>query len=127
MSVFNNIRTMHNKFNFIPADKPQILPPLLQQFRIDFIQEEMDELVEATHNKDIEEIIDALIDIMVVAAGTLDLMGCDSQAHWDEVHHCNMRKVHASIDNKSKRGLVDMDLVKPAGWTGPDHRRILDE
>ena len=127
MSIFKNIRAMHAKFHFTRYETPRILPHKLQQFRIDFIQEELDELKVATKENDMLEVVDALIDIMVVAAGTLDLMGVDGQAHWNEVHWCNMNKQRATQDKMSKRGSVDMDLVKPDGWVGPDHGRIIND
>ena len=39
-----------------------------------------------------EEIVDALIDLCVVAIGTLDAYGVNSYKAWDEVHAANMNK-----------------------------------
>ena len=47
------------------------------EFRIDFLQEELDETSGALVNTDAEEIVDGLIDLCVVAIGTLDAFGVD--------------------------------------------------
>lgn len=122
MSIFKDLRTMHKKFGFEPNKEPDFLPDEYMEFRVEFVQEEFIELVKAVANKDLPETIDALIDIMVVAAGTLDLMGVDSQKHWDEVHFCNMQKQVGVTKRK-----FGADLMKPHGWKGPNHQRILEE
>ena len=47
------------------------------EFRIKFIREELMETEAALTNDDAEEIVDGLIDICVVAIGTLDAFGVD--------------------------------------------------
>ena len=37
-----------------------------------------------------EEVVDGLIDLCVVAIGTLDALGVDPYRAWDEVHKANM-------------------------------------
>ena len=44
-------------------------------FRVAFLKEEFDETFKATGEKDAEEIVDGLIDLCVVAIGTLDAIG----------------------------------------------------
>ena len=44
-------------------------------FRLDFIEEEFDETQKAVIENDPEEIVDGLIDLCVVAIGTLDACG----------------------------------------------------
>ena len=127
MSIFKNIRAMHAKYGFEPRETPGLLSKKQMDFRVDFIEEEFDELIRANLRNDLPETIDALIDIMVVCAGTLDLMGCDGQAHWNEVHWANMKKEVATADNPSKRGAKELDLVKPEGWEPPDHVRIIND
>ena len=90
------------------------------KFRIEFLQEELDETREAHIVKDPEEIVDGLIDLCVVAIGTLDAYGVDPYKAWDEVLKANMQK---SVGKKSTRPnpLGVPDLVKPDNWEGPDH------
>jgi predicted HAD superfamily Cof-like phosphohydrolase len=71
---------------------------------------------------------DALIDLVYVALGTADLMGLPWEKMFEEVQRANMAKERAkSADEsmaKTGRGHV-LDVVKPAGWTPPDHLPIL--
>jgi len=91
------------------------------KFRIEFLQEELDETREAHIVKDPEEIVDGLIDLCVVAIGTLDAYGVDPYKAWDEVLKANMQK---SVGKKSTRPnpLGVPDLVKPEDWEAPSHK-----
>ena len=91
------------------------------KFRIEFLQEELDETREAHVVKDPEEIVDGLIDLCVVAIGTLDAYGVDPYKAWDEVLKANMQK---SVGKKSTRPnpLGVPDLVKPEDWEAPSHK-----
>jgi fructose-1,6-bisphosphatase/inositol monophosphatase family enzyme len=75
----------------------------------------------AAKNNDAEEIVDALIDLCVVAIGTLDAYGVNAYKAWDEVHAANMSKeVGIKASRPNPLGLPD--LVKPEGWTAPSHK-----
>ena len=63
------------------------------KFRIAFLHEELEETETASKSLDAEEIVDGLIDLCVVAIGTLDAFGVDSHTAWDEVLHANLKKV----------------------------------
>ena len=91
------------------------------KFRIEFLQEELDETREAHMVKDPEEIVDGLIDLCVVAIGTLDAYGVDAYKAWDEVLKANMQK---EVGKKSTRPnpLGVPDLVKPDNWEAPSHK-----
>lgn len=89
-------------------------------FRINFIQEELNELRHAELNRNNEEIVDALIDICVVAIGTLDAFGIDAYQAWDEVWNANMKKyVGKKAERPNPMGLPD--LAKPDDWVPPSH------
>lgn len=88
------------------------------EFRINFLQEELDELKSNKHNP--EEIVDALIDLCVVAIGTLDCFDVDSHAAWDEVLQANMNKT-PGVKATRPNPLGLPDLIKPAGWKAPSH------
>ena len=89
-------------------------------FRVDFLREELEETEAALVNMDAEEIVDGLIDLCVVAIGTLDAFGVDPYKAWDEVLQANMAK---EVGEKPSRPnpLGVPDLVKPEGWTAPSH------
>lgn len=87
------------------------------EFRISFLQEELDEMKTA---KNADDVVDALIDLCVVAIGTLDAFDCDSNEAWDRVHTANMAKeVGIKASRPNPLGLPD--LIKPEGWTAPTH------
>ena len=90
------------------------------KFRLRFLQEELGEMAVACDEKNPEEVVDALIDLCVVAIGTLDAFGIDANEAWNEVHSANMAKEPGVKDSRpNPLGLPD--LIKPEGWTGPDH------
>lgn len=90
------------------------------QFRIDFLQEELNELSAAKSEGNSEDVVDALIDLCVVAIGTLDAFSVDSHKAWDRVLEANMNKrVGVKASRPNPLGLPD--LVKPEGWTAPHH------
>lgn len=90
------------------------------RWRADFIQEELEELEDAIVNKDPEEIVDALIDIIVVSLGTLNLLQVDTQKAWDEVLRANLNKIVG--EKHSRPNLFGFpDLIKLSDWTPPNH------
>lgn len=91
------------------------------EFRIDFLKEELDETEAALINTDAEEIVDGLIDLCVVAIGTLDAYGVDPYKAWDEVLYANMRK-NVGVKSTRPNPLGVPDLVKPDDWEAPSHK-----
>ena len=90
------------------------------EFRIDFLREELDETEAALVSMDSEEIVDGLIDLCVVAIGTLDAFGVDPYKAWDEILRANLSKeVGVKPERPNPMGLPD--LIKPDDWEGPDH------
>ena len=87
------------------------------EFRIKFLQEELDEMRDATNA---EDVVDALIDLCVVAIGTLDSFKIDSHVAWNNVLEANMnKKVGIKASRPNPLGLPD--LIKPEGWIAPSH------
>jgi predicted HAD superfamily Cof-like phosphohydrolase len=116
-----DIAEMHSKYgvNSVVNEMDKETLQKFLQFRISFLQEELDELKANTDNP--EEIVDACIDLCVVAIGTLDAFGIDSHQAWNEVFQANMKKeVGVKATRPNPLGLPD--LIKPDGWEGPDHR-----
>ena len=91
---------------------------LFLEFRANFLQEELDELKANMDNP--EEIVDALIDLCVVAIGTLDTYGVDAHRAWDEVLTANMNK-RVGVKEGRPNPLGLPDLMKPEGWEPPSH------
>ena len=121
-----DIEDMHRKFgvhdwvdNQIKEGNSEKLQEFLQ-FRMRFLYEELSEMDIAMTERNPEEIVDALIDLCVVAIGTLDSFGVDAYKAWDSVHNANMAK-EPGVKETRPNPLGLPDLIKPDGWTGPDH------
>lgn len=116
-----DIQEMQTKYGVVEwvEKNPEKLKQFLE-FRIDFLREELAETETALISMDSEEIVDGLIDLCVVAIGTLEAFGVDSYKAWDVVHKANMEKeVGVKATRPNPLGLPD--LVKPEGWTAPSH------
>jgi predicted HAD superfamily Cof-like phosphohydrolase len=90
------------------------------EFRLKFLAEELNETTLAFESKDPEEIVDGLIDLCVVAIGTLDAFDVDAYKAWDQVHNANMAK-EPGVKESRPNPLGLPDLIKPEGWNGPSH------
>jgi predicted HAD superfamily Cof-like phosphohydrolase len=120
-----DIYDMHTKFGVrevvekIAAEDPAKLKTYLK-FRLDMLQEELNEAQKAFAEADSDGIVDAIIDLSVFAIGTLDAFNVDAYEAWDRVYEANMAKepgVKASRPNP----FGFPDLIKPEGWTAPTH------
>jgi len=144
---------MHEKFGVHAAVEALDNDKLKKfiEFRLKFLQEELNEAQSAysqletletlsldreARETEVEkcgdDIVDAMIDLCVVAIGTLNAMGVDAYEAWERVHAANMAKeVGIKASRPNPLGLPD--LVKPAGWVAPSHldnlglfRRFID-
>lgn len=117
-----DIHDMQTKFGTRDAvekmDKEKLRTFL--KFRLDFLNEELTETKNALENADPEEIVDGLIDLCVVAIGTLDAYGVDAYDAWDEVLDANMAK-EPGVKEGRPNPLNLPDLIKPADWMPPSH------
>ena len=84
------------------------------------MEEELFEIRKGLNDKNPEEIVDGLVDLCVIAIGTLDLFGIDSHKAWTEVFKANMNK-EVGIKPSRPNPLGLPDLIKPEGWQGPTH------
>jgi predicted HAD superfamily Cof-like phosphohydrolase len=120
-----DIHDMHTKFGVRNAVEKfdSVMLRTFLRFRLDFLHEELGETEKAAQAGiplDSEEVVDGLIDLCVVAIGTLDALGVDPHKAWDEVHKANMSK-EVGIKESRPNPLGLPDLIKPEGWVGPDH------
>jgi predicted HAD superfamily Cof-like phosphohydrolase len=120
--VYTDIIEMHKKFGIsnIESD-PARLSAEEKEFRVKALTEELAEFITA---ETLEDDIDAIIDLVVFALGTLERMGVDFYAHWNIVMAANMAKEICGEAKKSKRGFA-FDLCKPKGWQPPNHALLL--
>jgi len=120
--MFREVNNMHKFFGVTKAvskmDKEQLAK--LLEFRLSMLTEEYLETIDAHKAQDAEEVVDGLVDILVVAVGTLDLMGVDVGRAWNTVMNCNVTK-EPGVKPSRPNPLGLPDLIKPPGWVGPDH------
>jgi predicted HAD superfamily Cof-like phosphohydrolase len=98
------------------------------QFRLSFLEEELNETrVAASGEKlDAEEVVDGLIDLCVVAIGTLDAFGVNAYLAWNAVYEANMNK-EVGVKEGRPNPLNMPDLIKPKmethgfDWIPPSH------
>jgi predicted HAD superfamily Cof-like phosphohydrolase len=85
---------------------------------INLIDEEHQELLEATLSEDRIEQLDALIDILVVTIGAIHSFGADAEGAWKEVMATNFAKIDKETGKVRKR--EDGKVLKPVGWVPPE-------
>ena len=117
------IEEMHEKFGFkeVIADFTKEQHQGHLDLRLNMIQEEYFELCEAVDNKDAEETVDALIDIIVFAIGTLDLFDVDIDKAYSGVMQANLQK-NKGVKPGRPNPMGFPDLIKPEGWVAPSHK-----
>ncbi len=121
IDMLMDIAEFHTKFEIPRPQHPELLPVEDMGFRVSFLFEEMQELVDAFEEDNLEEQFDALIDLVYVALGTAWMLGVPFGEGWARVHQANMKKERATseYDGRSKR-MHKLDVVKPEGWVKPD-------
>ena len=115
----NEMQTKYGVHDWIKKASPDQKLEYLK-FRAEFLKEELTELDNAIYHADSEEIVDALIDLCVVAIGTLDSFQVDGHKAWNEVLKANMNK-QVGVKEGRPNPLGLPDLTKPEDWEAPDH------
>jgi predicted HAD superfamily Cof-like phosphohydrolase len=114
---YTNVKDFHLAFGQRVGETPSVPEDINErELRIDLLEEEFNEYMEAEKNSDIVEIADALADIIYIACGTAVSYGIPLDKIFDEVHRSNMAKL---VDGKVLRR-EDGKVQKPVGWTAPD-------
>ncbi len=119
-----DISDMHKKFGVHAwvrknKDNKELMKKFLD-FRLKFLEEELNETISAVKEGDAEEVVDGLIDLCVVAIGTLDSFEAMSYQAWNSVHKANMSK-EPGVKESRPNPLGLPDLIKPKDWKGPEH------
>jgi predicted HAD superfamily Cof-like phosphohydrolase len=118
-NMVEDIEAFHKKFRLSYTGKPRALTKGMSDFRVGFMEEELDEYKHAVKKKDLEGQFDALIDLIYVALGTAYIQGFDFEEGWRRVQEANMSKMRVENAADSKRK-SSYDVIKPEGWTPPD-------
>ena len=123
--MIGNVYEFHQKFELPLAKDDQLTGNQeAEQFRLKFLQEELQELADALALGDRVAAFDALLDLAYVTYGTALWLGVDPtqwHAGMHAVHTANMAKVRVLGGFDSKRG-SRWDVKKPVGWVGPEAR-----
>lgn len=119
LSYQDQLIAFKNKYAIPMAVVPIRGDKLLHDFKMGHLYEELNELSNAYEDNDVEEMADALVDLVYVAIGYAVELGYNFDALWQEVHKANMNKIRTGVKADSKRGST-YDIIKPEGWTPPD-------
>lgn len=128
-TFFDDVGVFHAKFN-LPVTGVVVcgLPtPEVLEYRTKFLQEELQEFIDAGANNDLAGMLDALVDLAWVAMGTAHYLGAPFNEAWAEVRRANMAKVlKTEADPTHKRGVVER-IFKPAWWVPPRIAEIINQ
>lgn len=97
----------------------------LRKLRRNLLKEELNEYLNGEDQSDLVETVDGLLDVIVIAWGTLLAYVGEEKARAAaaEVVRSNLSKVDGSLGPIQRRG--DGKIIKPKGWTAPDIARVL--
>lgn len=117
-----DIRVMHHHYGVKDwVDNANVYQKKeLLKLRMRMLTEEYAETMNAYLEGDAEETIDGLIDLCVIAIGTLDIVNVDAQAAWKEVLRANLGK-NVGVKSGRPNPLGLPDLNKPDDWVAPNH------
>lgn len=119
---YEDVKDFHKAFEQRVGEYPAIPEDVNErELRINLLEEEFNEYLQAEEDADLVEIADALADLIYIACGTAVSYGIPLDKVFEEVHRSNMAKL---IDGKVLRR-VDGKVQKPEGWTPPDIKSIL--
>ena len=106
---------MHEVFGHPVTNTPTKLTEERAKIRASFMQEELEEFLEATT---VEDQYDALIDLIYFAFGTFAEMGVRPDKGFEIVNNANMAKLFPDGKPRFREG--DGKILKPEGWQAPE-------
>ena len=98
MSNFEDVKRFMETFGQMVRTKPQFPDEKTMRLRFDLIKEELNELEKAMKEKNLQEVADALTDILYVTYGAGCAYGINLDKCFKEVQRANMSK----LDNNGK-------------------------
>ena len=110
---WKKVREFHEKFGHPKSDKPIFMNSERAKIRCSWMLEEINEFIEAS---DIVDQVDAMIDLIYFALGTMVEIGVKPDKIFDIVHNANMSKLWSdSLPHYDKNGKT----IKPSIWNDP--------
>ena len=116
MSNFKDVKTFMKAFRQEVKTKADFPNNKITQLRYDLIKEELDELEKAMKTNDLNEVADALTDILYVTYGAGHAYGIDLDKCFVEVQKSNMSKLNKDgkpIYNEKGKVMKGPDYFKP--------------
>lgn len=120
---FYMVKDFHKAFGHPVSESPKFMQPERACKRYKWMKEEIDEFITATEDGDIYEQVDAMIDTIYFALGTLVEIGVNPEPIFNIVQKANMSKLW---DDGKPRYNEDGKVIKPKGWIDP-HESIKRE
>lgn len=112
--AWEDVRKFHITFDHPYENKPTLIDQERSASRASWMNEEIEEFLEATT---VVDKADAMIDLIYFALGTLVELGVRPQAIFDIVQQANMSKVW---EDGSVHRREDGKVMKPPGWVAPE-------
>ena len=115
MTNFKSVKKFMETFGQEIKEKASFPDDKITSLRYDLIKEELEELKEAMHNKDIKEVADALTDILYVTYGAGHAFGINLDKCFKEVQNSNMSKLGSDgkpIYNDKGKVMKEPDYFK---------------
>ena len=116
MSNFEKVKKFMQTFGQEVKPKASFPSEKIIKLRYELIEEELSELKTAMEDKDIQEIADALTDILYVAYGAGHAYGIDLDKCFEEVQNSNMSKLgedNKPIYNENGKVMKGPNYFKP--------------
>jgi hypothetical protein len=102
---------------------PRFPTRLSRQRKLAATEHWREEIKEFEDAETLADEIDACLDLAWLAIGRAIETGADVPAHWGEIVRANMTRVRGQSPKRPNS--QGYDAVKPEGWVGPDHERII--
>lgn len=115
--AYFQVRDFHKAFNVPVADAPTFMGEERAKARMSWVEEEMNEFLEA---ETVVDQADAMIDLIYFALGTLVEIGVRPQPVMDLVQQANMSKLWE--DELPRFREEDGKIIKPANWVAPESK-----
>ncbi len=123
-TCFDDVRSMHIDKRLPHEDQATLLDHDHMDFRVEFMQEELNEIKSSFKDDDLSGVADGLIDLAYVVLGTGVCMGLPWGNLWREVHRANMQKQRGKNASRATSTHA-VDLIKPPTWRPPDIDKVL--
>ncbi len=125
-TTIEQVQEFHEAFD-LPVEATQTTgSEKTKKLRINLLQEELDELKDALDDDDMQETLDALIDLQYVLDGAFLSFGLQDVKNeaFAEVHRSNMSKLGA--DGKPIRREDDGKVMKGPDYFKPDMAQFIE-